>query len=132
MKISGRTIRPAPDEAGSVLLGALCVAGVLGFALASYLTLSQGHLSGTVRSEAWNRALCLAEAGAEEALANLNPGPDAPPINPAGNHWYLEGGDTYSPDLRVLPTGSYRVLFDFDGGINPTIYSTGYVHVASL
>src|SRR5262245_26439420 len=130
MKIWGRRLGRASDVSGGVMLGALCVAGALGFALASYLMLSQGHYTGTVRSEAWNRALCLAEAGAEEALAQLNPGACPPALNPGANHWAPQGDGSFAPPLRELPTGSYSVLLE--GESSPTIYSTGYVHVPSL
>src|SRR5437762_10115198 len=76
-------------EEGSVLMVALILAGILGVALASYLLLVRGHYTSVNRSQSWNAALALAEAGAEEALAQLNPGA-APPRAPlTGNGWEL-------------------------------------------
>jgi len=63
-------------EYGSVLMVALVVAGVTGLALLSYLSLTSKHNELTVRSEAWNSAMPLVEAGVEEAIAHLTASPD--------------------------------------------------------
>src|SRR5438045_4527480 len=53
---------------GSVLLVTLCTSGVIILALGSYLWLVSSHNLSVMRSLAWNSALTIAEAGAEEAL----------------------------------------------------------------
>src|SRR6266404_1022835 len=59
-------INPAPR--GSVLVVGICTAGIIGLGLATYLWLVSSHNFSVMRSLAWNSALTIAEAGAEEAL----------------------------------------------------------------
>src|SRR5436309_12576109 len=56
---------------GSVLLVTLCTSGVIILALGSYLWLVSSHNLSAMRSLAWNSALTVAEAGAEEALTQV-------------------------------------------------------------
>src|SRR5512137_1877071 len=61
------------EQQGSVLLIAMGITFVLALGLASYLSLARWQHVSIVRSQAWNAALAMAEAGVEEALAQLNP-----------------------------------------------------------
>ncbi len=61
-------IKTKPVPQGSVLVVTLCTAGIIGMGLATYLWLVSSHNLSTMRSLAWNSALTVAEAGAEEAL----------------------------------------------------------------
>jgi hypothetical protein len=83
----------------------------------------------------------MAEAGVEEALAQLNPGAStwvwgAPHfgINFSANGWGPPAGGFYGPINRSLPTGtltnSYGVVFTTD--TFPIIYATGYVTIPAL
>jgi Tfp pilus assembly protein PilX len=113
---------------GSTLIVTMLVALLLGFTLASYLMLvSSGHAA-AVRSQAWNHSLILAEAGVEEALAQLNY-----QLNPAGSPADVTGGNGWSlydgfyqpdPPERSLSGGRYAAVYTPDNP--PTIYSTGY------
>jgi hypothetical protein len=74
---------------GSVLMAALVIAAVIGLALLSYLSLANSQNVMTVRSEAWNSAMPIVEAGIEEAIAHLT-------TNPADwgtNGWKGKTGD---------------------------------------
>jgi len=53
---------------GSILVVTMCTAGIIMLGLATYLWLVSNHNLSTMRSLAWNSALTVAEAGAEEAL----------------------------------------------------------------
>jgi hypothetical protein len=57
---------------GSILAMTLVIVGLIGFTLASYLTLISAQNRSTFRSQSWNSAVPLIEAGIEEALAHLN------------------------------------------------------------
>ena len=59
-------------EQGSTLLLTILVTGLIGFLLAAYLTLVQSQNRANVRSQSWNSAMPVAEAGIEEALEHLN------------------------------------------------------------
>ena len=65
-----RIIAARPSR-GSVLIVTLVTAVILGVALASYLAMVAHQHYSTVRSQAWNSALPIAEAGVEEALTQL-------------------------------------------------------------
>jgi hypothetical protein len=79
------------------------------------------------RSQGWNCALTLAEAGVEEALAQLNPGAPAPVIDRTANGWGAPQSGVYGPVARTVTSGSYAVVYTTD--TLPVIYSTGYVSI---
>src|SRR5437867_894675 len=60
------------EERGSVLVMTVILGGILVFVLASYLTMIQTQSLSVSRSQSWNAALVVGEAGVEEALAHLN------------------------------------------------------------
>jgi hypothetical protein len=109
---------------GNVLMVTLFMASLLGMFLVYYLNLIQTQRGFVARSQAWNASLSVAEAGVEEALAQLNPGAIVPSINRAANGWGGPTGGEFGPMLRNLPGGSYSVYLTSD--TMPIIYSTGY------
>jgi hypothetical protein len=120
-------------EDGAVLLASLFVVGILGVTLGSYLLLVRNDYVLTARSQHWNATLAVAEAGAEEALAQLNPGPFVAPsmIDRSANHWDCDADGFYKPAPRILGNNaSYRVAISSD--LSPVIYSTGYVSVPAI
>lgn len=118
------------SEAGSVLTITLFITTLFGLFLVSYLSLARQQNGLVARSQVWNSAMGMAEAGVEEALAQLNPGAPAPVVDRAANGWGGPSGGVYGPVTRTLPTGSYSVLLTAD--TFPIIYATGYVTVPSL
>src|SRR5713226_1613383 len=54
------------SDNGSVLLVTMFICAILGFTMASYLLLIQSTLQASYRSDAWNSAMPIAEAGIEE------------------------------------------------------------------
>jgi hypothetical protein len=121
LKIENLKQRPAQ---GSALIIAMFVCTALGIALGSFLLLVRSQNTAIVRSQAWNTALTLAEAGAEEALAQLNPDVGAS-VDRAANGWGFPSGGAYGPKSRTLSNDSYTVQFTTD--TYPILYSTGYV-----
>ena len=115
-----------------MLLIAMGITFVLALGLASYLSLARWQHVSIVRSQAWNAALAMAEAGVEEALAQLNPGAllFTTNINRGANGWTLEADGMYHAPRRNLPDGSYDVVITAD--IYPRIYATGYVTIPTL
>src|SRR5689334_7688234 len=91
-------------EQGAILLASLFVVGVLGITLGSYLLLVRNDYVLTARSQSWNAALAVAEAGAEEALAQLNPGPFVSPsmVDLSANQWNRDDDGFYKPAPRIL------------------------------
>jgi hypothetical protein len=109
-------------QQGSFMMFALFFGVILTITLGSYLVMVSTQDKSVVRSEHWNSSLTLAEAGVEEALAQMN----ASPNDFSANNWGMSGGN-YGPVTRTMGTGSYGVAI-VPGSI-PTIYSTGYVTV---
>jgi hypothetical protein len=122
MKISTHSHNRQPKQ-GSVLLFTMGFTVLCGIALGSYFMLASQEHRTVIRSQSWNSSLCMAEAGVDEALAQMN----ASPGNFSANGW--GGGSTnYGPVTRPLAGGSYAV--NITGGTTPTIYSTGSAWVA--
>lgn len=118
-------------QRGSVLVITLFLSFLFGYFLFYYLSLASSQQKLVKRSQAWNAAMSVAEAGAEEALAQLNPGAPQPVLNLTVNGWgNPSSAGLYGPMSRSLSNGSYSVVYTTDP--MPTIYSTGYVTIPSL
>src|SRR5690349_1052672 len=87
-----------PSERGSTLMVTLFMVGLMGFFLYAYLYLVRTQRSFVARSQGWNAAMGLAEAGVEEALAQLNPGiPPPNPLDRTANGWGAAANGFYRP-----------------------------------
>ncbi len=125
-------LNPDRHTGASVLLIVMGITLILGLVLASYLQLMRWQHVSVVRSQAWNAALGLAEAGVEEALAQLNPSAllFTTNIDRGANGWSLESDGMYHAPRRNLPDGSYDVAITTDP--LPSICATGYVRIPTL
>jgi hypothetical protein len=72
------------NEQGAVLLIVLISSLILGITLASYLQYTATQTRSIMRSQAWNSAIPVAEAGIEEAMAHIN-------NSVIGTNWTLNG-----------------------------------------
>ncbi len=118
-------------EGGSVLLVTLFVTTALLIGIGSYLLLVRAQYVSVGRSQAWNNAMTMAESGAEEALAQLNPGWTPDEVDRTANGWGSPSAGFYGPVSRdVTNSGSYSVVFS--DTTYPTIYATGYVTVPNI
>jgi hypothetical protein len=108
---------------GSVLCVTLVSSAILSIVLGSYLTLLKTHTVVVDRSQGWNTALSVAEAGVEEAMAHLNSGVGT--NNLAVNTWTSLGGASVGK-TNYLGT-SYYVVSIQNTTSNPLITATGYV-----
>ena len=64
-------IKTNKQPQGSALLVTMLTAFIVGMALASYLTLVSNQSISVLRSQAWNSAIPITEAGIEEALTQI-------------------------------------------------------------
>jgi hypothetical protein len=123
-------------DRGSVMMVTLVVALILGVSLASYLLLVRAQTLSIARSQAWHAALTAAEAGVEEALAQLNATPLATNIA-FTTAWKPESGgyrlDEARPLAATAPVVSNYYTVRFKSSQPPkgwvTIYATGYATV---
>jgi len=126
-------VQKQKHERGSALLVTLCVTTSLLIGIGSYLLLVRAQYVSVVRSQAWNGAMTMAESGAEEALAQLNPGfiVNLTAVDRTANGWGTPSAGFYGPVSRVVTnSGSYAVVYSDD--TYPIVYSTGYVTVPNL
>jgi len=65
-------VTPKSSQHGSILLVSMVITFIIGLTLASYLIMTQNQNISVVRSQTWNTAIILSEAGVEDALAMLN------------------------------------------------------------
>ena len=86
MKTTSSKIR---SEQGTVLFVTLIATAIIGAGLASYLKLVANQNYSVARSQAWNRAIPVLEAGIEEALAQVSKGTTASSM--VANGWALSG-----------------------------------------
>ena len=130
-------LNKANETQGSVLMITIVITLLIGLGLASYLSLMRcQHIAG-VRSQAWNAALAMAEAGVKETLAQLNPAAllFSTNIDRGANGWSLEADGMYHAPRRIITSGSFTNGY-YDVAITadllPTIYATGYVTIPAL
>src|SRR5512144_2120028 len=102
----------AARRSGSVLIAGLIICGLIGITLASYLVMLRSQRFTVARSQAWNGALAMAEAGVEEALSQLNPLVPAPAaVDRSANGWGSPVNNIYGPKIRTLALGKYAVCY---------------------
>ncbi len=113
-------------EQGSILLLSLFTALAVGIVLSSFLILIVQKNNLSWRSQNWNAAIPVAEAGVEEALTHLYLDTNSP----SANGW-TDGtiaGQSAHIKRRSFADGSYFYTYIFIAGTNcPIIYSAGYI-----
>jgi hypothetical protein len=119
-------------ESGSVLIGSLIIALILGVTLISYLSLTSNQYRSIFRSQTWATSLALSEAGVEEGLALINKyvGTGLPitnwPNTAAADGWTPVGANAFFKTGTLgNQFGTYSVYVT-NNGDTPTIYTEGY------
>jgi len=110
----------AAKEQGSMLIITVVICGIIGLTLASYLSMVQANHLNVVRSQSWNAAIPVCEAGIEEALAHLN---SVGKGDRATNGWVLSDGVYVKSG--VLLDAEYDV--SISTADSPVVLSYGYV-----
>jgi len=126
---------PRAKVEGSVFIVALGIAILMTLILSSYLTLVQGQANAVARSQNYNAAIPVAEAGVEEALALLNK--FYPNVAASGAAWTntltadgwtsLSSSNTTSKSNLVFGSNYYFVTISNGPGAGPVIFSAGVV-----
>ena len=117
--------RSRTAQSGSVLVMVVVLTGLVGFTLASYLTLVKTQNLSSMRSQAWNATMPVIEAGLEEALTHLNKNG----TNRLDIDGWTQDGFLYWIK-RDLPTGFNIVTISNwwgPGSPQPIVESRGYV-----
>src|SRR4051812_4506639 len=109
------------SEKGSILAIMLITSALIGIMLAAYLTLVGSQNRFTQRSQVWNNAIPVCEAGVEEALAHINY--SGTTVNFAINGWQLVSG-VY---VKSRTNEDTRCDMSISTDVQPTIIVRGYV-----
>src|SRR5262245_15672641 len=128
------------DAGAVVMTTALCIFAVSTLLVVGYLWLVMGQGRLVAESQNWNRAMTVAEAGVEEAFAQLNWGPSPGRGDLSANGWGTAatgttGINSFGPPAQRLLSGSNDYYFSsfvapisiITNGALATIYSTGFV-----
>lgn len=116
---------------GNVLFGTLFVTGIICLYMGSYLTLVRSENQTTRRSQTWNMAIPIAEAGIEEALTHIH---STFPNIKATTSWANMNGGNQIVKTNWLNTNECYVVGIFPpsiaiGTTTPTVVSEGFVRL---
>jgi hypothetical protein len=116
-------------QQGNTLLVTIVITALIGFILATYLTLVQSQNTATMRSQAWNLAMPVVEAGIEDAMAHLNANYQ---VGLGVDNWAPAGPTAYNSGIRSIGDSFYSVTITNFIAADPTnsaplIDSYGYV-----
>jgi hypothetical protein len=123
MKINiGRRIK----KAASALLTALFICSIFSLFVVYYLSLIEQQNVLNSRSQTWNMAITIAEAGIEEGMEHLNVNNSNLGIAP----WSSLGGNVYYRS-NTMPGGSGYVVY-ITNSVNPIILARATVQVSTF
>src|SRR5678815_1481676 len=108
------------SEEGSILAIMLIMTTLIGLMLAAYLTLVGSQNKFTQRSQVWNNAIPVCEAGVEEALTHINYNGTS---DFGMNGWRLVNG--FYVKNRTNEDARYEMSISTE--VQPTITVNGYV-----
>jgi hypothetical protein len=117
-------------QGGSVLLVCLLVTLILGITLASYLIMANNQNTSVMRSQVWNSAIPVSEAGVEDALQVLNKyAGDFEkltnwPSTASSDNWEVVSANVYH--VRRYFSDCYYDVYITNTPLMPTIRSDGY------
>jgi hypothetical protein len=121
--------RHSRKQTAGALVMTLVITGLIGFLLASYLTLVRSQNASTMRSQSWNAVIPVIEAGIEEALSHLAKHDTDPTLQSQG--WEKVGDLNVYAMRRHLGQNYYEVTISNWVSGNPTnlpiVESRGYV-----
>lgn len=116
------------DE-GNVLLLAIVTMGLVSFLLVAYLTLVKSQNASVARSQTWNSAMPVVEAGMEDALAHLNMH-GTTNLNCDG--WAFNAVTLSYSMTRSIGQDFYTVIISNYASGTPIIESRGYVQAPAI
>jgi hypothetical protein len=115
------------EEAGSALLAALAIFVIFTICIGYYLSLVQQQSYLNSRSQTWNMAIAITEAGIEEGLENLNDNGTQLGATP----WSFIGGNTYYRS-NTLPDGNSYTVYITNTIPSPVVVARAYVQTSTL
>lgn len=114
-------------QLASSLLVVMAICALLVVGIAAYLSLIQQQSMLSTRSQSWNMAIAIAEAGVEDGLEALNSSGG----NVTGNGW-TANGNVYTRTQTLADGNSYTVQINLSNSSNPTVSAQATVTVPIL
>jgi hypothetical protein len=114
-------------QSASALLTALIICSVFSLFVVYYLSLIEQQNFLNSRSQTWNMAIAITEAGIEEGLENLNDNTNALSTAP----WSFVGGNVYYRS-NTLPDGNSYTVYITNTPPNPVVVARSYVQAISI
>src|SRR5258706_11241886 len=108
----------------STLVTVMVISAILSLSISYYLSLVEQQSVLSARSQAWNMAMTVTEAGLEEGLQQINSNSG----NMAADGWYFDGA-LYWRSNTMPDQSSYTVNVDFSTPNNPIIVARSYIVV---
>src|SRR5689334_4691879 len=115
-------------QSASALVVTLVICTILSMVAMYYLSLveQQNYLS--ARSQSWNMAIAISEAGIEDGLQHLNEA--YPVLNTDG--WTYDGSFGYSRSNSLPDGNSYTSFISLSNYLNPVVVARAYVTPPTL
>lgn len=136
------------SKQGSALVITMSIVAVAVLCLASYLIVVQSQIASVSRSQTWNSAISLAEAGMEEGMATINYGQVADTFNPtntaylftnilSSSGWAYTAGATNATKTNYVAASNsgsnyYVVNLTWSGTNTPTVTASGVVTYSTI
>ncbi len=115
-------------QLASSLLVVLVICTILSVSVAGYLSLIEQQNMLSTRSQNWNIAIALVEAGIEEGLEHLNTFAG----NLATEGWAAIGGFQYSRSQTLADGNSYTVTIDNTYSASPTVTARASINLPAF
>ena len=115
-------LNPSKNSA-SALVVTLFLITILAISIAGYLSYTNQQTRLGMRSQTWNMALAVSEAGVEEGLQQLNNNY----ANLSADGW-TGSGTTYSISRSFANGNSYTVSIEYSNSTSPTIMARAFVN----
>ena len=115
-------INKRSGEQGTALLVALFLTTILAVTIAGYMKHAQQQNQLSARSQVWNTAIAVSEAGIEDALQHLTKNTN----NLAKDGW-AGSGSTYTVTRDLSDTARYKVKISLASSSKPEIVCQAYV-----
>src|SRR5262245_34489229 len=116
------------NQLASTLLTALVICSILSLFVMYYLSLIEQQSLLSARSQVWNMAIPVSEAGIEEGLQQVNNA--YPDMNTDG--WTYDGSTCFYKSNYLADGNGYMAYIYVTNGINPTVVSVAYVNPPSF
>src|ERR1051326_1743851 len=111
-RLTGKT-----KQLASAMLTALVICSILSLFVMYYLSLIEQQSLLSARSQTWNMAIAVSEAGIEEGLQQVNTA--YPDMNTDG--WTYDGSTCYWKSNMLADGNSYMSYIYITNGLNPTV-----------